>query len=146
MNNRTIEVFSSDPIFANNHTWIQDLFHSLDRLADFKLPPGDLSVALLNEQEIIELHDTYLEDPTPTDVITFPGDAALGFAGEICVCIDVAKERAEEFKQTFDEELRLYLIHGWLHLVGYDDLTEADAQKMRQAEKTVLSALSALKS
>ena len=93
----------------------------------------------LLQNEIKHLHLKYFNDSNTTDVITFQGDNAMDFAGEICVCIDVAQETAFEHGNLLAEEITLYLIHGWLHLVGYDDKSESDRRSMRNAEKRILS-------
>ena len=56
---------------------------------------------------------------------------------------DHARSRAEELGEPFSRELSLYLIHGWLHLAGYDDRAEADRAKMREAEQLALSLIDA---
>jgi probable rRNA maturation factor len=80
-----------------------------------------------------------MQDPTATDVITFPGDPQMGFAGEICVSIDHAEAFSRRRGTDFSRELALYLVHGYLHLVGYDDLKPEWKRKMRAAEKKALS-------
>lgn len=82
-----------------------------------------------------------MADPTPTDVITFPGDPLMDFAGEICVSVDHAYAFAQRKEVDFARELSLYLIHGYLHLADYDDTTPEQKQKMRRAEKKALSLL-----
>lgn len=141
--NRTIDICSKHPNFSAEAFWIKKILGKLDALEEFKIPHGDLSIVFLTNDQIEKLHEAYLDDPTSTDVITFPGDPEMDFAGEICVCVDVAKERASEFQSTFEDELKLYLIHGWLHLAGYQDDTEENILLMRRAEKIVLEALRA---
>jgi probable rRNA maturation factor len=65
-------------------------------------------------------------------------------AGEIIVSVDHARTRAAELDLPFARELALYLAHGWLHLCGYDDRKDADREKMRAAEATLLDALDQL--
>ena len=100
---------------------------------------GDLSIVFLDDAEISELHGRFLNEPIPTDVITFPGDAQEGFAGEICVSAETAWRESEERNIPFSRELCLYLAHGWLHLNGYDDCDEMDRRTMREAETEVLA-------
>ena len=110
-------------------------------------PPGELSVALLTDPALALLHGRFLGDPSATDVITFGGDAASGTAGEICVSVDAAARQALARRTGLSGELTLYLVHGWLHLAGYDDLTAAGRRAMRRAEARamrILSGLSAL--
>ena len=82
-----------------------------------------------------------MNDPTPTDVITFPASEEMESAGEIIVSVDHAKMRAEELGVPFSQELSLYIAHGWLHLTGYDDHKEDDQAAMRLAEKRAMKAL-----
>jgi probable rRNA maturation factor len=88
-----------------------------------------------------ELHAGFLDDPTPTDVITFQGDRLLGAAGEICVCADVARDYARIHRGDFASELSLYIVHGYLHLAGFDDTTAPKRRHMRQAERTAMAVL-----
>jgi probable rRNA maturation factor len=104
-------------------------------------PDGDLSVAFLTDKHLASLHHTFLEDPTPTDVITFPGDPLMDFAGEVCVSVDRALAVCSENGQTFQEELTLYLVHGLLHLAGWDDRSPGDRVEMREGESRVMQAL-----
>lgn len=81
------------------------------------------------------LHARYLGDPAPTDVITFPGDPELGAAGEICICAEVARTYAKKHGRDFARELTLYLLHGYLHLAGFDDRDARARARMRRAER-----------
>jgi probable rRNA maturation factor len=103
--------------------------------------PGELSVAFLTDTALARLHGRFLSDPSPTDVITFPGDPALGTAGEICVCADAAVRVAGSRRDAFSAELTLYLVHGWLHLAGHDDLRPPLTRAMRRAEARALRLL-----
>jgi probable rRNA maturation factor len=104
-------------------------------------PPGDLSLAFLTDPALAALHAAFLNDPTSTDVITFEGNPAFGTAGEICVSVDTAATYAARSGHDFARELLLYVIHGWLHLVGYDDLAPAKKRRMRAAESRALALL-----
>jgi len=105
------------------------------------VPPGELSVALLGEPEHAQLHADFCGDPSPTDVITFPGDPEAGWAGEICLSLPRAEREAGRRQHPVAQELCLYLVHGWLHLAGFDDLTPTDRRAMRRAERFVLAGL-----
>jgi probable rRNA maturation factor len=120
------------------------LFALLDTFPKHHLPPGDLSVAFLGDTAIRRLHADFLGDPSPTDVITFPGAADdISFAGEICVCVPRARREAPKFGNSFASELLLYLVHGWLHLAGLDDIADADRALMRATECETLAFLRA---
>ena len=79
-----------------------------------------------------------MNDPSPTDVITFPADEENELAGEICVSVDQAIEESQKRNLSFNEEMSLYLIHGWLHLLGFDDLEKVDREIMRLEEQRVM--------
>lgn len=97
-------------------------------------PAGELSVAFLSDAALARLHGHFLKDPSATDVITFAGDAAHGLAGEICVSVDAAVRQAGRSPPRLSRELMLYVVHGWLHLAGYDDLRPQAKRSMRRAE------------
>jgi probable rRNA maturation factor len=104
-------------------------------------PPGELSLVFLTDAALAQLHADFLEDPTTTDVITFEGNASVGIAGEICVSVDTAARYAKDHRRDFSTELTLYLVHGWLHLAGYDDLKPAKKRIMRRAEARAMKLL-----
>lgn len=121
---------------------VRELYRFLDaHMAPDAVPPGELSIALVDSAEIVRMHEAFLSDPTETDVITFPGDPDEDFAGEVCVCADYAAKQAPRFGQDFSSELALYLVHGWLHLAGYDDIAEDDRLRMRAGEKKAMELL-----
>lgn len=111
---------------------------------------AELSIVFLTDPALAKLHAEFLDDPSPTDVITFAGSPALGTAGEICVSADAAirhvatsdppaaRPRQDE---VFSRELALYVVHGWLHLAGFDDLVPAKKRVMRRAEAKALAVL-----
>lgn len=102
---------------------------------------GELSLVFLTDPALAKIHADFLDDPTETDVITFEGDPALGTAGEICVSADTAARYARENQRDFSTELTLYVVHGWLHLAGYDDLQPAKKRVMRRAEARAMKLL-----
>ena len=100
----------------------------------------EISVAFVTEATICQLHRQFLQTPDATDVITFPSDEAETYrTGEICISIDEALKY--DHLQSLTDELTLYLVHGWLHLAGYDDIAESDRVIMRQMEQKVLAFL-----
>ncbi len=104
-------------------------------------PPGELSLAFMADAALARLHARYLGDASPTDVITFGGDAEHGLAGEICVSVDAAVRRVGSARSALSREITLYVVHGWLHLAGYDDRTAASKRAMRRAEARAMRLL-----
>jgi probable rRNA maturation factor len=105
------------------------------------VPDGELSLAFFDDRSLARLHGEFLDDPTTTDVITFEGFPEAGTAGEICVSADTAARFAREHQLDFSRELSLYVVHGWLHLAGYDDLEPLKKRRMRAAEARALRLL-----
>ena len=109
--------------------------------------PGILQFVLLGQDDIIQMNQTFLGHEGATDVITFdlrPTDRQPEedeVCGEIYVCPEVAVTAAAKFGTTPSRELVLYLVHGMLHLSGYDDIEPEDIPHMRAAEARVLAAL-----
>src|SRR5271165_3006581 len=99
---------------------------------------ASLSIALVDNDTIHRLNRQHLGHDWPTDVITFPmsDPGALALSGELVVSTEMAVATAREMGGEPRDELALYLVHGLLHLCGYDDLNEQDslAMKRRQAE------------
>jgi probable rRNA maturation factor len=94
---------------------------------------GEVEVAVVSDRVIADVHRRFLSIPGPTDVITFDH-------GEIVISAQTAASQAAQFGHTVDQELALYIIHGLLHLNGYDDRSEGDAIRMRHAQERILQA------
>ncbi len=137
---RNIDVFSDVDGLTFEHHDVYNLFECLD-MTEYAIGSGDLSVVFLNEISMKDLHEQYLRDDTLTDVITFDGDSSMSFAGEICVSPDYATVSSQEHNVTFSEELSLYLVHGYLHLYGLNDILQEDIAMMRSAEKKCMNIL-----
>ena len=122
---------------------VERVVRALDRRRGPRCPAGSLSVAFVGDREIARLHADFLDDPSVTDVITFPGEPhpAEPFAGEICINVDQARRAAREHGHSLAGELRLYLVHGWLHLAGLDDGSPREVAAMRAAELSASAAL-----
>jgi probable rRNA maturation factor len=102
------------------------------RKKGLKLPP-EVEITLLGEEAIAKVHGEFLDDPTPTDVITFEH-------GEILIGVPIAAANAKKFHHPADHEVALCAIHGLLHLLGYDDLTEKERVIMHARQEEILKA------
>lgn len=141
---RAVTIHNAHPRLKVDKRAVARVVHLLDRSkADFLggCPEGELSLAFLTDPALARIHADFLSDPTPTDVITFEGNTALSSAGEICVSADTAANYSLLHHRDFSEELTLYVVHGWLHLAGYDDLKPAKKRLMRAAEKRAMTLL-----
>ncbi len=94
---------------------------------------AEVSVLLVSNRRMAELHRRFLQIPGPTDVITFQH-------GEIFVSVKTARNHARRFRNSLEGELRLYVAHGLLHLHGLDDKTPADAAEMERAQEKLVAA------
>jgi len=95
----------------------------------------EIEATILGDDEIARIHGEFMEDPTPTDVITFQH-------GEILVSVDTAALRGPEHGHDTTTELLLYLIHGLLHLGGWEDQDEQERNEMHQIQERILNAVS----
>ena len=102
---------------------------------------ADVDIAVLSRKEMAACNRTFLRHAGPTDVISFdltdPG--AKGLSAEILLCGDIARAEAKKRSHGEQRELLLYLIHGLLHLMGYDDKTAAKAKKMHARQEALLA-------
>ena len=134
-----------------------------EALRRFDTASADVSVAVVSDIEIAELHEKYMHIKGATDVLTFDlaeqdhagtrAAGSTGFAGttrcaggrhvegEIVVSADTATRRAEERAHPVAAELALYVVHGTLHLLGMDDATEQEETKMHEMEDEILAAI-----
>lgn len=109
-----------------------------------KMPGCSLSVTYVTDGRIRRLNRKYKGKGSCTDVLAFSmkeGRRLEGegeFLGDVVISLDAARRQAGRFKSTYERELRLYLIHGILHLLGYDDLTGRDRQKMVKRQEELL--------
>jgi probable rRNA maturation factor len=117
--------------------------------------PDDTEVAvhLVDVERITELNEQHLGKTGPTDVLSFPiedlepGAAPAGGddgppvnIGDVMICPDVVRSNAASAGVSFDDELALMVVHGVLHLLGYDHVVDADAEIMEARERTLLAA------
>ncbi|MDO8675583.1 MAG: rRNA maturation RNase YbeY [Candidatus Omnitrophota bacterium] len=115
---------------------------------------ADLSVVFVGEKRMRRLNREYLGHDYVTDVLSFP-NASVGnpehtcldprqkhsgvtAGGEIIICPAVAARNAKRYGNTFERELILYVVHGILHLCGYDDRSPEDVKRMRRKEQEIM--------
>ncbi len=129
--------------------------HALERLAARALEaegvarPAELSILLADDATVRELNRTYRGADAPTDVLSFSQAEGAAFArpdgaaphlGDVAISVDTARRQARQYGQTLQDEVAHLLVHGVLHLVGYDHDRPTDAQAMRMREDAILSA------
>ncbi|VAX16825.1 Metal-dependent hydrolase YbeY, involved in rRNA and/or ribosome maturation and assembly [hydrothermal vent metagenome] len=106
------------------------------------LEDAEISVVLTDDHEIRELNRQYRGIDKPTDVLSFSqiegsySDIAPSMLGDVVISLDAARRQAAERSLAVEDEIRYLLIHGILHLVGYDhEKTTAEARKMKRKER-----------
>jgi probable rRNA maturation factor len=91
----------------------------------------EVEITYVSDAEIARVHGEFLDDATPTDVITF-------HHGEILISAETAARQALDHGQTLDHELALYLVHGLLHLAGWHDEDDQEAAEMARTQEAIL--------
>jgi probable rRNA maturation factor len=91
----------------------------------------EIEVSVVSDRAIAEVHVRFMNIEGPTDVITFDH-------GEIVISAATAARFAREYGQTLEHELALYVIHGLLHLNGYDDQSAGDSDRMKKTQSAIL--------
>lgn len=99
---------------------------------------SQLSIVLVNDAAIAKLNEEYHATPGPTDILSF--DYGEG-QGELIISAECAVRQARNFHTTPLHELALYVVHGVLHLHGYNDLTAGDRRRMRASERRLMARL-----
>ncbi len=107
-------------------------------------PRAEVTVLLVERTAMASLKEKWLGEPGATDVLAFPMDTEMPedepfILGDIVICPDVAREQAENGDaKPVTDEVDLLLVHGFLHLVGYDHVRPQDARSMRHRERKIL--------
>jgi probable rRNA maturation factor len=138
----------------NNESGVEVDESALLRLAAFELdflrvhPDAELAILLVDEAAIEQLHVQWMDEPGPTDVLSFPMDelrpgsddeiTPAGLLGDIVLCPQVAVAQAEEAGHSVLDELLLLTAHGMLHLLGFDHADPEGEQEMFGIQRDIL--------
>jgi probable rRNA maturation factor len=107
-------------------------------------PLTELSVALVGDKKMSDLHLQFMNISGPTDVLTFPLELdprGKPLTGEVIICVPDARRRCKENGSELRKELLLYALHGMLHLSGFDDRTDRQFRRMHRMEDDILTRL-----
>jgi len=132
-----IEFYTEDLVFhiknvENVKNWIKQI------IANEQKELVQLSYVLCSDAYLLKINQEYLDHDTYTDIITFPLASDPQIESDIFISIDRVKENATSFEVTFERELLRVVIHGVLHLCGYGDKSNEEAQLMRQKENEAI--------
>lgn len=113
----------------------------------------EVSLSIVDEDEIHKLNKEYRNVDRKTDVLSFPMDEKayddegnpIILLGDIVICLDVAKDQALDFGHSFEREIMYLICHSTLHLLGYDHIEEDDKKVMRAKEKEIMQNLGVFK-
>ena len=103
---------------------------------------GELYYYFCSDEKLLEINRERLGHDFYTDIVTFPlTDCETVLSSEFCISVDRIKENAETFGRSYESELHRVIIHGVLHLIGFDDHTEEEEKEMREKEEEALKLL-----
>jgi probable rRNA maturation factor len=132
-----VSVFSSQKDLPINKVQVKKIAKEVVSLEGSRY--DEVAIYFVDKPEICRLHDKYFNDPSPTDCISFPLNTYDTFEyrilGEAFVCPAVGMEYVDKQGGEYYDEVTLYVVHGLLHLLGYDDIDRKDRMQMRLAEK-----------
>ena len=135
-----VSVASPQELVALDYARLKDCARAV--LAGEGVTEAKIVLAFVDDATIAGLNKRFLEHEGPTDVITFPySGKAKKLEGEVVIGVEVAQREATERGHDVNTELCLYVIHGALHLCGYDDRTTKDTVEMRTKERAYLRQL-----
>lgn len=145
-------------IEVNNESGVEVDTQRLQQLAIFALdalrihPQAELSVVLVDEDTMSAYHQKFMDEPGPTDVLSFPMDELrapsddeeppLGLLGDIVLCPTVAAAQAGDSNRSAEEETDYLLIHGLLHLLGHDHAEPEEKKVMFDLNDRIIAAWS----
>jgi probable rRNA maturation factor len=114
----------------------------LDEAAAAIEADGAADVLLTTDEAVRKLNTRFRGKDRPTNVLSFPAPAnPFGQLGDVALALGVCEREAREQGKPLDDHIRHLLVHGLLHLLGYDHEAEADAEAMESLERTVLARL-----
>ena len=98
----------------------------------------NLNFLIVDDKRMIHFNKTYLNHNYPTDIITFNTSENKKISGDIIISLERVEENAKEYKVELEEELWRVMAHGLLHLLGYNDKSKEEKEKMRKKENYYL--------
>lgn len=103
---------------------------------------GDINIIFCNDESLLEINQQFLNHNYYTDIITFDYCEGVVINGELYISVDTVEANSQEYNVSFRDEMHRVIIHGILHLIGFDDHSEEDSAQMREQEDLALDQLS----
>ncbi|MCQ2157939.1 MAG: rRNA maturation RNase YbeY [Bacteroidales bacterium] len=128
-----VRYYKEDTNFDFRHKRINNSWYKLVCESEIK-KLGDINVIFCSDNYILDINMKYLQHDYFTDIITFDYCEGNVISGDLFISIDSVRENSEYYGTSFEDELNRVLVHGVLHLVGYDDHKEEDIRMMRSKE------------
>lgn len=100
---------------------------------------GQVNIIFCSDNYILDINQKYLQHDYFTDIITFDYCEGKNLSGDLFISVDTVRENAMFYGTEFDDELNRVIVHGLLHLIGYDDHSEEDQKTMRSKEDYYLA-------
>ncbi len=137
---RSVKVFNAHPKYRIRRAETLRLAQRV--LKGERCSRAELNIVFINDKLMTQMNGTYLDHPYPTDVISFSlaDSNSKRIEGEVYVNVDQARRQAREYGVSFTIELKRLVVHGVLHLVGYDDETKQQRNSMTKKEDFYLQA------
>lgn len=135
---RAAEPLDEEPDESQISKW---LLSALDML---QLESKEISVRIVGPDEIAQLNVDYRNRENPTNVLSFPSNIEVDgreMLGDIVICNEIVRDEAASFNLEFAHRYAHMLVHGMLHLLGYDHINESDRQTMEALEKKLLAGM-----
>lgn len=103
---------------------------------------GDINIIFCDDESLLEINKQFLNHNYYTDIITFDYCEGVTISGELYISVDTVEANAKEYDVSFRDEMHRVIIHGILHLIGFDDHSEQQTAQMREQEDLALDQLS----
>jgi metalloprotein, YbeY/UPF0054 family len=128
-----------------NTKFLRDIFRTL-LIEELSRNDFEIGISIISEEAMTRMNEGYLRHKGSTDVITFDyadANRPTCLTGEIFVCLDEALAQAPRFRVNWQNELVRYIVHGILHLSGFDDETAPARRKMKREENRLMHRMTA---
>jgi len=139
------------PVPAGTEALVDSAVQAALTVAGFTGPETELSVLLTDDPGISKLHLDFMGDDSPTDVLSWSAREETGggepellggpderLLGDIVLSVDTARAQAEQYGQSVEREIALLVVHGVLHILGFDDCDDDTSKVMRATEQKAL--------